>query len=195
MVKLVYTRDLKSLAYPKGGVRVRPPLRAPSVFLSQDFIVIVFNLACEQSHAFEGWFGSAADMVTQQTRGLLACPVCGSAQIEKQLSAPRLNLLPAGTAVPHSDGAIETAAPAAPRTAVALAPEHAQLRELIRHVLENTEDVGQSFPEEARRIHYQEVPARSIRGVASRQEAEALAEEGIAVAQLPFPMIEKSDLN
>ena len=156
--------------------------------------MIVFNLACEQSHAFEGWFGSAADMAAQQTRGLLVCPVCGSAQIEKQLSAPRLNLLPAGSMAPHSE-AVVPAPPATPGTAIALSPEQAQLREIIRHVVENTEDVGQSFPEEARRIHYREAPARSIRGVASRQEAEALAEEGIAVAQLPFPVLEKSELN
>ena len=156
--------------------------------------MIVFNLACEQSHSFEGWFGSAADMATQQTRGLLACPVCGSAKIEKQLSAPRLNLLPAGTMAPQSEGAV-TARPTASSTTVALSPEQAQLREIIRHVVENTEDVGQSFPEEARRIHYREAPARSIRGVASRQEAEALTEEGIAVAQLPFPVLEKSELN
>lgn len=162
--------------------------------------MIVFNLACEQSHAFEGWFGSAADMTAQQTRGLLSCPVCGSAQIEKQLSAPRLNLLPAGTMAPQSEGSQGSngampAPPVASGTAFALSPEQAQLREIIRHVVENTEDVGQSFPEEARRIHYREAPARSIRGVASRQEAEALAEEGIAVAQLPFPILEKSELN
>ncbi len=80
-------------------------------------------------------------------------------------------------------------------SALALSPGQTQLREIIRHIVENTEDVGQSFPEEARRIHYREAPARSIRGVASRQEAEALAEEGIAVAQLPFPVLEKSELN
>ena len=162
--------------------------------------MIVFNLACEQSHAFEGWFASAADMAAQQTRGLLACPVCGSAQIEKQLSAPRLNLLPAGAVAPQPEGSEGStrnlpAPPAAAGTAITLSPEQAQLRDIIRHVVENTEDVGQSFPEEARRIHYREVPARSIRGIASRQEAEALAEEGIAVAQLPFPVLEKSGLN
>ena len=162
--------------------------------------MIVFNLACEQSHAFEGWFGSAADMTVQQTRGLLSCPVCGSAQIEKQPSAPRLNLLPAGSMAAQLGGAEESqgamaAQPKASGTAFALSPEQAQLREIIRHVVENTEDVGQSFAEEARRIHYREAPARSIRGVASRQEAEALVEEGIAVAHLPFPVLEKSELN
>lgn len=76
-----------------------------------------------------------------------------------------------------------------------MTPDHAQLRELIRHVVENTENVGQRFPEEARRIHYKEAPARSIRGVASPKEAQALAEEGIEVAQLPFSVPDKADLN
>ncbi len=150
--------------------------------------MIVFNLACEQRHAFEGWFGSAADMAAQQERGLLACPVCGSSNIEKQLSAPRLNLLPSNSG--------SGAAPRdATQTHAIMAPEQAQLIDMMRQVLAATENVGQRFPEEARRIHYKEAPARSIRGVASRQEAEALADEGIEVARLPFPVIDQSELN
>ena len=150
--------------------------------------MIVFNLSCEQRHPFEGWFGSAADMASQQERGLLSCPVCGSSSIEKQLSAPRLNLL---TSHAGSDGADREDG----QTQAVVAPEHAQLREMIRHVIAQTEDVGQRFPEEARRIHYKEAPVRSIRGVASPKEAEALADEGIEVAFLPFPVIDQSELN
>ena len=150
--------------------------------------MIVFNLACEQRHPFEGWFGSAADMASQQQRGLLSCPVCGSSSIEKQLSAPRLNLL-ASHAGP--DGADREDG----QTQAVVAPEHGQLREMIRHVIAQTEDVGQRFPEEARRIHYKEAPVRSIRGVASPKETEALADEGIEVAFLPFPVIDQSELN
>ena len=187
-------------------MRVQVPLRAPH---NHPHPVIVFNLACEQRHAFEGWFGSLIDMESQQRRGLLSCPVCGSAQIEKQLSAPRLNLMPfaSSSAAQAREEAAATPAAAsvpaataasalpAPATATALSPEHARLRDIIRHVIDNTEDVGQNFPEEARRIHYRETPARSIRGVASRKEAEALMEEGISVAQLPFPVVDKSELN
>ena len=189
-------------------MRVQVPLRAPH---NTPYPVIVFNLACEQRHTFEGWFGSLIDMESQQSRGLLSCPVCGSAQIEKQLSAPRLNLMPSASSfaaqareeaaaapavasVP-SDTAAPGSALATPAPADAVSSEHAQLREIIRHVINNTEDVGQNFPEEARRIHYRETPARSIRGVASRKEAEALAEEGISVAQLPFPVVDKRELN
>lgn len=150
--------------------------------------MIVFNLACEQRHPFEGWFGSAADMASQRERGLLSCPVCGSSSIEKQLSAPRLNLLPAQAGSDAASREDDKPQPVA-------APEHAQLRDMIRQVIAQTEDVGQRFPEEARRIHYKEAPARSIRGVASPQQAEALADEGIEVAYLPFPVIDRNELN
>ena len=143
-------------------------------------------------------------MAAQQERGLLACPMCGSSQIEKQLSAPRLNLLPSRVrAVPGADASRAPAdaaanplkpGAAAPAHAL-LAAEHAQWQAIIRHVIETTENVGQDFAEQARRIHYKEMPARSIRGVATRQEAEALLDEGIEVACLPFPVIGKGELN
>ena len=155
--------------------------------------MIVFNLACEHGHLFEGWFASADDMASQKARGLLSCPMCSSTQVEKQLSAPRLNLLPSGP----------DRAPAKPEGEVnpvqtphaMMAPQQAEMLAMLRKLVENTEDVGNKFPEEARRIHYKETEARSIRGVASQKEAAALAEEGIAVTQLPFPVIDKSELN
>ena len=129
--------------------------------------MIVFNLSCEQHHAFEGWFGSAIDMASQQSRGLLSCPVCGSSNIEKQLSAPRLNLLRSNGSADESEAssAGSSQGPAGGgQSHVALAPEQAQLREMIRQVIEHTENVGHDFPEEARRIHYHEAPARFARG-------------------------------
>lgn len=149
--------------------------------------MIVFNLGCDSEHRFEGWFASLDDFESQRSRGLLNCPMCGSLEINKQLSAPRLNL---------SANAGEPQAPVSGAANVAMVgPEQRQLRELIRRVIESTEDVGQKFSEEARRIHYKEAPVRAIRGVASMEEAQSLAEEGIAVAQLPFPVIDKSQLN
>ena len=163
--------------------------------------MIVYNLSCDQNHPFEGWFGSAEDMASQQVRGLLSCPLCGSHAVQKMLSAPRLNLLSPQqradtvSADTTSTAAVpaETAGQAAPQAM--LAPQHAKLAEMLREFVANTEDVGQKFPEEARRIHYKEAPARSIRGVASRKEVEALAEEGIEVAQLPFSVTPKNHLN
>jgi len=159
--------------------------------------VIVFNLGCAKDHKFEGWFASGEDFDTQRARGLLSCPLCGSADVTKQLSAPRLNLHAAEPAHRH-EKSTGTAAPAqAPAQQVAMlaTPEQEVLRELLRQVVANTEDVGSQFAEEARRIHYKEAQARAIRGVATPEEAEALLEEGIEVAQLPLPAFDKSRLN
>ena len=133
----------------------------------------VLNLRCAQDHRFEGWFASDEDEASQRERGLLVCPLCGDGDVQRLPSAPRLNL-----------GA------ARPAEAVALpAPDdlQAQWLQAVRRVIERTEDVGERFAEEARRIHYGEVPQRGIRGQASHSDAEALKEEGIEVMTLPLP--------
>ncbi len=137
----------------------------------------VFNLACEHNHPFEGWFASAEDFDDQIARGLLECPVCSSRQVRKLLSAPRLNL-----------SSSEPAPAATPEAAQAL------MLRLARHLMKNTEDVGERFAEEARRIHYKEAPERGIRGQASLEEARELAQEGIEVLALPMPALLKEPL-
>ncbi len=110
----------------------------------------VFNLSCDNEHPFEGWFASADDFDRQQEAKLVECPVCGSHAVRKLLSAPRINK---GALAPSD------------RQAVAMpndAAMQAMLLQVARHIQANTEDVGERFPEEARRIHYQEAPrARS----------------------------------
>lgn len=148
--------------------------------------MIVFNLACEHDHRFEGWFASADDHASQVERGLLECPMCGSRAVRKTPSAPRLNL----------SGAREAPAPA-PATSgagpqpVAMMPSPERLQalwlEVARRIVAGTEDVGSRFAEEARRIHYEEAPERGIRGTATPEEAEALREEGIDVFAFPLP--------
>jgi hypothetical protein len=143
----------------------------------------VLNLQCSHSHDFEGWFASEDDFQGQLARGLVECPLCGDTNVSKMLTAPRLNL-----------GA---SAPPAPRQEVMSAPDaslQAQWLKVVRHVMANTEDVGERFPEEARRIHYGETDERGIRGLASRQETEALVEEGIVVVPLPIPKALKEPL-
>ena len=139
----------------------------------------VLNLQCTQAHGFEGWFASEDDFQDQLGRGLVECPLCGDAQVSKLPSAPRLNF---GASAPAT-------APAA-RQEVMSAP-NAQLQaawmQLVRQVMANTEDVGERFAEEARKIHYGETEERGIRGQASRAETESLLEEGIAVLPLPIP--------
>ncbi|GIX23810.1 MULTISPECIES: DUF1178 family protein [Caldimonas] len=141
----------------------------------------VFDLRCGHGHGFEGWFASEEDFQSQLARGLLSCPLCGDATVEKLPSAPRLNL-----------GAGSQPEASAPQEAMPT-PEQLWLR-AVRHVLEHTEDVGERFAEEARRIHYGEVPSRGIRGQTTQEDAQALREEGIEVLTLPLPVGMKGPL-
>ena len=146
----------------------------------------VLDLQCAQGHSFEGWFGSEDDFQSQQARALVQCPLCGDASISKKLSAPRLNLSRASA--PETS---QRAEPSDKALAVA-GPQDADMAkrwmEIGRHLMANTTDVGQSFAEEARKIHYGEAPERGIRGQTSAREARELIEEGIGV--LPFALPE-----
>ena len=136
----------------------------------------VLNLQCAHQHVFEGWFGSDDEFQAQLVRGIVECPLCGDTGITKLPSAPRLNLGAAQAPVARQD--------------VAAMPDVDMQRawlKMVRHVMANTEDVGERFAEEARRIHYGETEERGIRGQASREEAEALLDEGIGVLPLPVP--------
>jgi len=136
--------------------------------------VIVFELICADRHRFEGWFASAEDFEGQKAGGLLSCPVCSDCSIEKLLTAK----IGRPDAVPPREN---TQAP------VATAARPRKLHEMIDYILLNTENVGDDFPAEARRIHHKEVPQRNIRGVATGEETRELLEEGIAVMPLPIP--------
>jgi hypothetical protein len=142
----------------------------------------VFNLCCDNDHAFEGWFASADTFDSQLAQGLIECPICGDKSVRRLPSAPRLNL---------SSGGSEPAVSASPQSSPPSAPSPQQLQaiwaKMARYIRENTEDVGERFAEEARRIHYDEAPERAIRGVASRDEAKELADEGIEVFSFPLP--------
>ena len=152
----------------------------------------VLNLRCAQDHRFEGWFASAADYESQCASGMVACPLCDDKTISRLPSAPRLNVSkqrhaearePASSAQSGEPG--ELGGPAA--TAGAQVRMQAQWLRAVRQVLNSTEDVGDRFPEEARRIHYGEAQERGIRGRASREDAEALRDEGIEVTALAVP--------
>jgi hypothetical protein len=136
--------------------------------------VIVFELICTDRHRFEGWFASADDFEGQRARGLLSCPVCSDSSIEK--------LLTAKIGRPEAEPLRENA-----RLPVAQAARPRNLHEFIDAILLNTENVGEDFPAEARRMHRKQVPERNIRGVATGEETRELLEEGIAVLPLPIP--------
>jgi hypothetical protein len=135
----------------------------------------VLDLRCGHDHRFEGWFDSEDDFLSQDRRGLVTCPVCADDQVTRLPSAPRLN-------VSNLRGEPETAAVPDAQTAM-----QTQWMRAVRHLMDQTEDVGERFPEEARRIHYGEIEQRGIRGQATREAADALREEGIEVFSLPLP--------
>jgi hypothetical protein len=153
--------------------------------------MIVFDLLCRDGHRFEGWFGSAADFSAQKARGQLSCPSCGASQVERVPSASRFNL---GAPEPKAPKAAEAPDP---RASAKPTPEMegkdpfaiAQMlySRMLDELLTRSEDVGKAFPAEARKIFYEEAPARAIRGEASAKEHEELLDEGIPVARLPVP--------
>jgi hypothetical protein len=161
-----------------------------------------YNLVCAKGHEFESWFANSAAYDKQARRGLLECPACGSSKVEKALMTPRLARTrksdlaispppeavatpqPTATAAPAPAAAPEPAAPVA-----ILSPQERELRtklkELRDHLVANSENVGNRFSEEARKMHYGEKQHRSIYGTASPDDAKALHEEGIEFAPLP----------
>ena len=153
--------------------------------------MIVFDLLCGEGHRFEGWFGSAADFAAQKERRQLACPGCGNGQVERVPSVSRVNLgAPEPKVAPKGNPA---QAPGAPQRDPQMEGKDpfaiAQMlySRMLDELLTKTQDVGRDFPAEARRIFYEEAPARAIRGVASAQEHDELVDEGIPVARLPLP--------
>lgn len=159
----------------------------------------VLDLHCEQGHVFEGWFGSENDFQSQLQRGLLACPVCNSVQVQKALSAPRLNLGAKPTvSAPNASTSIAVSPSVAPSPVPAeqdhLRALQAAWLQVSRSIVQQTEDVGSRFAEEARRIHRGEVEERGIRGQATPREALELRDEGIDVMPLALPEVAKETL-
>jgi hypothetical protein len=140
--------------------------------------MIVFNLTCSNEHSFEGWFASAADFTSQQELTMLNCPLCGSTEIRKGLHAPYINS--GSTAQAPREQSEQTV----PRQYTNVSDE---VTKFIENLIANTENVGNKFPEEARKIHYREAPERKIRGNASTEEVQELREEGIDVVAIPLP--------
>ncbi len=162
----------------------------------------VFNLACAQGHAFEGWFSSGDEFDRQLTLSMIGCPVCESTEIEKKLSAPavlrggltrtRQREAQAAALATKPETKPDQSTQTTPQISNAMTelmdhPRFAELRqELAKHVRENTVNVGENFAEEARAMHYNEKPHQNIRGQASRQQTLELLEEGIEVTPIPF---------
>ena len=151
--------------------------------------MIRYTLRCERDHAFESWFQSSAAYETQEKRKLVTCPVCGSAEVERAIMAPRI------VSKKGRDSAAPAPAPAAPTdvtapasTPLMMAQERelrAKLKELRDHIVKNADNVGERFPNEARKMHYGDIEHRPIYGEASPEEARSLIDEGVEVSPLP----------
>jgi len=154
--------------------------------------MIVFDLSCDSGHRFEGWFGSSGDFVSQQARGLVSCPQCGSAAVEKAPMAPAVpkkgNQQPA---VQPQGKQVMTRGPMPPDVVEALG----KLAEAQAKALANSKWVGDSFAEQSRAMHYGEQDSETIHGQATPDEAKALVDEGIPISPLPFPVAPPEELN
>jgi hypothetical protein len=158
----------------------------------------VLDLQCEQQHLFEGWFGSEDDFQNQLSRQLVSCPMCASTMVTKRLSAPRLNLgavQPVRAPVPPSQQNPQPMLALNPEQTKTLQQLQAAYLTMVRQVVQSTEDVGDRFASEARKIHEGQAPERGIRGQATPDEAQALVEDGIAVVQLPVPEVLKGPVH
>jgi hypothetical protein len=157
--------------------------------------MILYTLVCDNKHSFESWFANSAAYDKQVARGLVSCPMCNSAKVEKAIMAPSLGRSSRKSATAPEPAAAEepaaspqaTPAPKAP-VAMMSPPERefrAKLKELRDHLTKSADYVGGKFPEEARKMHYGEIEHRSIYGEASADDAKALHEEGIEFHPLP----------
>src|SRR5687767_13543337 len=144
--------------------------------------MIVYDLECEHSHRFEGWFGSAGDFDTQLAGKLLSCPVCSNGNVTRRPSAAYVNT---GAAETPRRNKQKPSSVSVPQQYANVSPEI--VAKVVEHIVKNTEDVGSQFPEEARKIYYNEAPERHIRGTATPKEVESLRDEGIEVVSLPVP--------
>lgn len=170
--------------------------------------MIVFDLQCsEEGHRFEGWFGSSADYAAQQQRGLVTCPVCGSASVEKAVMAPAVgrkgNQAPARPE-PRSEapaGPVAVAPPAPPQAAAStpLPPQAVALLKAVAiaqaEALKTSTWVGETFADDARAMHYGDKDVAPIHGKATPEQARDLLDEGIEIAPLLVPFVPPGDAN
>jgi hypothetical protein len=152
--------------------------------------MIRYNLRCERGHAFESWFQSSGAYESQEKRKLVNCPVCGSARVERAIMAPQIvsqKRRDRAEPVPAPVASTEVAAPTS--TPLMMAQERelrTKLKELRDHIVKNADNVGERFPNEARKMHYGDIEHRPIYGEASPEEARSLIDEGVEVSPLPI---------
>ena len=148
--------------------------------------MIRYNLRCEKGHAFESWFQSSAAYESQEKRQLVSCPSCGSVKVERAIMAPQIVSKKGRDQAAPAPAATDAAG--AESTPLLMAQERelrTKLKELRDHIVKNADNVGERFPNEARKMHYGDIEHRPIYGEASPDEARALIDEGVEVSPLP----------
>jgi hypothetical protein len=156
--------------------------------------MIHYNLRCKKGHAFESWFQSSSAYEQQERRKLVNCPVCGSSDVERAIMAPQIvskkgrDTAPAESVPAAAPAPATEVTPPSPSTPLLMTQERelrAKLKELRDHIVSNADNVGERFPNEARKMHYGDIEHRPIYGEASPDEARALIDEGVEVMPLP----------
>jgi hypothetical protein len=147
--------------------------------------MIRYNLRCDRGHAFESWFQSSAAYESQEKRRLVNCPACGSAKVERAIMAPQIVSKKGRDSVAPAPAADVTTPTSTPLLMAQERELRAKLRELRDHIVKNADNVGERFPNEARKMHYGDIEHRPIYGEASPDEARSLIEEGVEVSPLP----------
>ncbi len=149
--------------------------------------MIRYNLRCDRGHAFESWFQSSSAYESQEKRKLVNCPACGSAKVERAIMAPQIVSKKKDRAepVPAAPSAEVTKPPSTPLMMAQERELRTKLKELRDHIVKNADNVGERFPNEARKMHYGDIEHRPIYGEASAEEARSLMDEGVEVSPLP----------
>jgi hypothetical protein len=147
--------------------------------------MIVFDLRCTSGHVFEAWFGSSDAFEDQRGRGLLSCPICGASDIGKAVMAPNI----------AAKGNAQASTPNEAPNPMAMKAAMRALAQAQRKALEKSEWVGGAFADRARAMHVGDADPAPIHGQATMGEARALADEGVLVAPLPFPIVPPDALN
>jgi hypothetical protein len=151
--------------------------------------MIRYTLRCERGHGFESWFQSSSAYESQEKRKLVNCPACGSAKVERAIMAPQIVSKRGREEVPPAPATATTTDVTAPAsTPLMMAQERelrAKIKELRDHIVKNADNVGERFPNEARKMHYGDIEHRPIYGEATPDEARSLIEEGVEVSPLP----------
>jgi hypothetical protein len=150
--------------------------------------MIRYNLRCDRGHAFESWFQSSSAYESQEKRKLVSCPACGSVKVERAIMAPQIVSKKRKDSAAPLPAAAPTEVTAPASTPLMMAQERelrAKLKELRDHIVKNADNVGERFPNEARKMHYGDIEHRPIYGEASPEDARSLIDEGVEVSPLP----------